>query len=71
MPEPPNPSQPTSAEPRESLDLDDVGLLREFWLFLKLNKKWWLAPIALAILLLALLALLSGTGPPPFIYPMN
>jgi hypothetical protein len=38
---------------------------------LKLNKAWWLAPIALVILLLAMLAVLSGTGPAPFIYPMQ
>lgn len=60
--------QAAAGEPQESQDL---GLLGEFWVFLKLNKAWWLAPILLAILLLALLAALSGTGGAPFIYSMQ
>jgi len=46
------------------------SLLREFWLFLKYNKKWWLLPILLILLLLGLLVLLSGTAIAPFIYPL-
>ena len=66
-------SQPRSdaADVRDRLDSRDLSLFREFWLFLKLNKAWWIAPIALVILLLAMLAVLSGTGPAPFIYPMQ
>jgi uncharacterized protein DUF5989 len=66
-------SQPgsDSADVHDRLDTRDLGLLREFWLFLKINKAWWLAPIALVVLLLAMLAVLSGTGPAPFIYPMQ
>ena len=45
-----------------------VGLLREFWDFLKHNKKWWLIPILVALALVALLAILGGTGLAPFIY---
>jgi hypothetical protein len=44
------------------------GLLREFWDFLMTNKKWWLLPILVALLLLGLLAILGGTGLAPFIY---
>ena len=47
-----------------------VGLLREFWHFLKHNKKWWLLPILIIILLLGALVLLSGTAIAPFIYPL-
>ncbi len=66
-------SQPRSdpADVRDRPDARGSGLLREFRLFLKINKAWWLAPIALVILLLAMLAVLSGTGPAPFIYPMQ
>ena len=47
----------------------EPGLFREFWDFLRYNKKWWLAPIFLALLALAILALF-GSGPlAPLIYP--
>jgi hypothetical protein len=36
-----------------------VGFLRE-------NKKWWIAPIALSILLLGVLVVLGGTAAAPF-----
>ena len=38
------------------------GLLREFWEFLKHNKKWWLLPILVVILLMGLLVVLGGSG---------
>ena len=38
--------------------------------FLKENKKWWLAPIVIAILGLGLLVLLGGTAAAPFIYTL-
>ena len=46
------------------------GLVSEFWDFLKDNKKWWLAPIVIAILGLGLLVLLGGTAAAPFIYTL-
>ena len=48
----------------------ELGLVREFWEFLKYNKKWWLVPILLAILGLGLLVLLSGSAAAPFIYTL-
>jgi hypothetical protein len=45
-------------------------LLSEFIAFLRENKKWWLAPIVLAILILGLLVILSGTAAGPFIYTL-
>jgi len=44
------------------------SLAREFWEFLKYNKKWWLLPILVLILLVGALVLLGGTGLAPFIY---
>jgi hypothetical protein len=46
------------------------GLLREFWLFLAYNKKWWLLPILLVILGFGVLVFLSSTPLAPFIYTM-
>ena len=45
-------------------------LIREFWEFLKHNKKWWLLPIILILLALGLLVLLSSSAIAPFIYPL-
>lgn len=46
------------------------GLLAEFWDFLKYNKKWWLLPIIILILVMGLLVLLSGSAAAPFIYTL-
>lgn len=47
-----------------------TGLLREFWLFVTHNKKWWLVPILLIILALGALVFLTGSGAAPFIYTL-
>ncbi|HWX18924.1 MAG TPA: DUF5989 family protein [Candidatus Binatia bacterium] len=44
--------------------------MREIWGFMKENKKWWLLPLVVALLVLGLLVLLSGTGLAPFIYTL-
>lgn len=45
--------------------------LREFWLFLKERKIWWLTPIILSLLLIGLLIVLgSGSAAAPFIYTL-
>jgi Family of unknown function (DUF5989) len=46
------------------------GFLRELWGFLAHNKKWWLLPILILLLVFGLLVLLSGTGLAPFIYTL-
>ncbi len=46
------------------------GLLREFWGFLRQNKKWWLLPILILLLVFGALILLAGTGLAPFIYTL-
>ncbi len=42
--------------------------VREFWQFLVSNKKWWLTPIIVFVLLFGALVLLGGTGDEPFVY---
>ena len=46
------------------------GFLRELWGFLAQNKKWWLLPILILLLLFGVLVILSGTGMAPFIYTL-
>lgn len=47
-----------------------MGLLAEFWLFIREEKKWWLTPIVLVLLLAGVAIFLSGTGAAPFIYTL-
>jgi len=47
-----------------------TGIVREFVDFLAENKKWWLAPIIISVLLLGLLVLLGGSAAAPFIYTL-
>lgn len=47
-----------------------TGFVRELLDYLRQNKKWWLTPIILAILLLGLLVILGGTSLAPFIYTL-
>jgi len=43
--------------------------LIEFWGFLKHNKKWWLLPLVLVMLVIgALLVFAHGSALAPFIY---
>lgn len=46
------------------------SLISEFWEFLKHNKKWWLLPIILILLVMGILVLMSGSALAPFIYPL-
>ena len=48
----------------------ELGVIAEFIAFLKYNKKWWLTPSVVALLLIAILAISAGTGAAPFIYPL-
>ena len=47
-----------------------TSLIGEFVEFLGQNKKWWLAPIVVSVLLLGALVLLGGTAAAPFIYTL-
>ena len=48
-----------------------LSLLKEFWDFLKVRKKWWLTPIIIVLLLLgALIVFTQSTAVAPFIYTL-
>ena len=48
----------------------DAGMVREFIAFLLGNKKWWLLPIILVMLVFGALIILGGSGAAPFIYTL-
>ena len=51
--------------------MDALDFARDYWQFLKKEKKWWITPIVLAILLLTFLAIATeGSALMPFIYTM-
>ncbi|HZE86198.1 MAG TPA: DUF5989 family protein [Puia sp.] len=48
-----------------------MEFLRDLWNFLKVRKKWWLAPLIIVLILLGLLIVLgSGSALAPFIYTL-
>ena len=48
-----------------------LSILKEFWGYLKTNKKWWLTPIVLVLVLLGVLIVTSqGSALAPFIYTL-
>ena len=68
--EPDNRQDAASSDPLA--DLEEQGFLVEFWDFMRVRKKFWLAPIILALLLLGFLFYLAVQAPvvAPFIYAM-
>lgn len=52
-----------AAKEKASLASNLVGFMRQ-------NKKWWLLPILLTMLVVGLLLVLSGTVVAPFIYTL-
>jgi hypothetical protein len=46
-----------------------LRIIREYFSFLKENKKWWLLPLVIVFLLFGLLIVLTkGSALAPFIY---
>lgn len=51
--------------------MNKLVILREFWDFLRVRKKWWLAPIVIFLLMFgALLMFAKGSALAPFIYSL-
>ena len=46
------------------------SFFRELVMFIRHNKKWYLIPIVVSILLLGILIALGSTGAAPFIYTL-
>ncbi|MBI4367842.1 MAG: hypothetical protein HY588_00445 [Candidatus Omnitrophica bacterium] len=48
-----------------------LAILKEFWSFLKVRKKWWLAPMLIVLMLLGLLIVVTEkSAVAPFIYTL-
>ena len=48
-----------------------MSFIKDLWAFLKVRKRWWLAPIIIIVLILgALIILVQGSVIAPFIYTL-
>lgn len=68
-------SQPEDQHERSGTDFAEQaeetppGFFAEFWDFLIHNKRWWITPIVIVLLLLGLAVVFSSSSPvAPFIY---
>lgn len=61
------PSDDFAAQSREKR----TSLASEMWQWLKHNKKWWLLPILIMLLLLGMVVIAGASGLGPFIYPLG
>jgi len=51
---------------------NNKGLLRETWVYLRLRKKWWLLPIILMLILVAVLVIFGQSSAlSPLIYALG
>ncbi len=47
------------------------SLIKEFFLFVKHEKKWWLVPLITVLLIVGALVLFTSSSPlAPFLYPL-
>ncbi len=47
------------------------SILREIWLFMRVRKRWWLAPMIVLLVMMGALLVLSQSSPlAPFIYAL-
>ena len=50
--------------------MSKISIIKEFWEFLRVRKKWWLLPIIIMLLVLAGLMFLQTSPLSPVIYTL-
>ena len=66
-----SPRQCKTTKRTDGKDILMIDFLRELWGFMKVRKKYWLAPIFIVLLLLgALIVFSQGSAVAPFIYTL-
>ena len=51
--------------------MSKMSIMKEFWDFLKVRKRYWLAPIVIILVLLSLLIIFAeSSAVAPFIYTL-
>ncbi len=64
------PTEQASENVLDQAQQSQPGLVREFIDFLKHERKWWLTPIVVVLILVAALVMPSGTAAVPFVYTL-
>jgi len=47
-----------------------MSIVGDLWEFMKVRKKWWLAPIIVTLLLVSVLLVVAQSSAMPFIYAL-
>jgi hypothetical protein len=56
---------------KRKVTVGKVSIIKEFWDFLRIRKKWWLGPIVMMLFLLGLLIVFTESSAlAPFIYAL-
>ena len=63
-------SENESSEFAKDAARSSPGIAREFWDYFRTQKKWWLIPVVLALLIAAALVILAGTPAGALIYTL-
>ncbi|MBI2424725.1 MAG: hypothetical protein HYV27_17985 [Candidatus Hydrogenedentes bacterium] len=65
-------NEPCEQDNANMLAEKELGLVQEMWAFLSVRKKFWLAPIILALVALGLIFAFAGTHATvaPFLYAL-
>jgi len=51
--------------------MSKISIMKEFWEFLKVRKRYWLAPIVIILVLLSFLVVLTqSSAVAPFVYTL-
>ncbi len=65
-----NPSDEPASTFAKAAGERPIGFLAEFWAFVRQNKKWWLTPIIITLLLVAVLVMIGASGGGPLTYTL-
>ncbi len=66
-----DPPSHSNVDPPERIEVKQRGAMGELWAYLRVRKKWWLAPMLVVILALGALAFFTQTSAlAPFIYTL-
>jgi hypothetical protein len=63
-------SEQKQSEFEKAGQAQNASIVSEFIAMLKVNKKYWLLPIVIAMLLVGVVVVLSSTAAAPFVYTL-
>ena len=64
------PTRPDETRLSELASQRSTNIVSELWSFVRSNRKWWLMPILVSLLLVGGLLFLATTGAAPLIYTL-